>query len=257
MSKSIELSVVVITFNEENNIERCLSSVIAVADEIVVVDSFSTDNTKVICQKYNVRFITHRFDGYIEQRNWASQQANSEYVLMLDADEALSEELVQAIKQVKNNWTHDGYSFNRLNNYCGTWIRHSGWYPDRKLRLYDRRKAYCTGRNPHDKVELDKGAMQKHITGDLLHYTYYNIDEQVLQADRFSTIAAQDLVKQHQRIYLVRLIINPLVKFIRTYFFNLGFLDGFYGLVVCAITAHGTFLKYAKAYHLAKQAKKG
>jgi len=133
----IQLSVVIITFNEEKNIARCLDSVATIADDIVVVDSFSTDNTKHICEEKNIHFIEHKFDGHIEQKNWAITQAKHQYVLSLDADEALTKELQVEIIKAKNNWQYDGYSFNRLTNYCGVWIKHCGWYPDKKLRLWD------------------------------------------------------------------------------------------------------------------------
>ena len=138
----VSLSAVIITYNEEKNIERCLLSLKGVVDEIVVVDSFSQDRTEAICAQYGVKFIQHAFEGHIQQKNWAITQASSPYVLSLDADEALSDELRQSILEAKNNWTAQGYFFNRLNNYCGQWIRHSGWYPDRKLRLWDARLGH-------------------------------------------------------------------------------------------------------------------
>lgn len=148
----VQLSVVIITLNEEKNIERCLKSILSVADEIVVVDSFSTDKTKEICHKYNVKFIQHEFEGYIEQKNLALTQAKFQHVLSLYADEALDERLQKNILSIKNNWKHDGYYMNRLTNYCGEWVHHCGWYPDRKLRLFDSTKGNWTGINPHDKI---------------------------------------------------------------------------------------------------------
>jgi len=136
-----KLSVVIITLNEEKNIGRCLESVKDIADEIVIVDSFSTDRTEEICLRYNARFIKHEFVGHIEQKNWAIEQASYLHVLSLDADEELSERLKKSILEVKGNWKHDGYYFNRLTNYCGKWIRHTSWYPARKLRLWDRSKG--------------------------------------------------------------------------------------------------------------------
>ena len=129
-----KLSVVIITFNEEKNIARCLDSIESIADDIIVVDSFSTDQTKQICSQFNVRFIQHEFEGHIEQKNWALQQAKYPHVLSLDADEALTEPLQTLVRSIKENWTADGYTMNRLTNYCGQWIKHCGWYPDRKLR---------------------------------------------------------------------------------------------------------------------------
>ncbi|HOK98232.1 MAG TPA: glycosyltransferase family 2 protein [Bacteroidales bacterium] len=245
-----KISVVVITYNEERNIERCLQSVLGLADEIVVVDSYSTDGTEEICKRYPVRFIQHPFEGYIEQKNWATAQANYDYVLFLDADEALSETLCESIKQVKEHWTHDGYTFNRLTNYCGRWIRHTSWYPARKLRLYDRRKGCWDGINPHDRFVLSEKSTIRHLEGDLLHYSYYTIEEHLNQINRFTEIIANSY---HQKglhpIFLVHVIFHPLWRFFRDYFVKLGFLDGFYGLVVSVSGAYEVFLKYLKIYH--------
>jgi glycosyltransferase involved in cell wall biosynthesis len=247
-----KLSVVIITFNEERNIGRCLESVKDIADEIVVVDSFSSDRTKTICESYGVKFIEHAFEGHIKQKNFAMGQAAHTHQLSLDADEALSEDLKAGIVKVKENWQHDGYRMDRLSNYCGKWIRHSGWYPDTKLRLYDSGKGNWTGMDPHDKFELKPGSSVGKLKGDILHYTYYTIEEHILQANKFSSIAANELASKGKRIYFFRIILNPIAKFIRNYFLHLGFLDGFYGFLICQITANETFLKYIKAWHIKK-----
>lgn len=245
-----EISVVIITLNEEKNIERCINSVQDLADEIVVVDSLSTDRTEDVCNRYNVRFIKHAFEGYIEQKNWALEQAKYPYVLSLDADEAISETLKESILSIKGNTEYDGYQFNRLTNYCGQWIRHSGWYPDRKLRLVDRRLARWTGINPHDRLEMKPGSRIKHLKGDLLHYSYYSISQHAAQANNFSDITAMMLHKKGRRSTIFNILVNPLVKFVRDYFINMGFLDGYYGYVICKISAHATFLKYVKLRQL-------
>jgi glycosyltransferase involved in cell wall biosynthesis len=246
-----KISVVIITFNEEKNIERCLSSVVDVADEILIVDSFSTDRTKEICKQYNARFIQHKFDGYIEQKNWATSNALYDHVLSLDADEELSEELKNSILQVKDNWTHDGYSFNRLTNYCGKWIKHTSWYPSRKLRLWDRRKGSWDGINPHDKFIMVKGSTEKHVKGDLIHYSFYTISQQVNQINKFTDILAQ---AYHQRglkpNYFWHIILHPMWRFVRDYFVKLGFLDGLYGLVVSLNSSFEVYLKYLKLHKI-------
>src|SRR5690606_7424734 len=139
------------------NIERCLQSVTEVADEIVVLDSVSTDRTKEICLRYSAKFYEHPFDGHIEQKNRAITYASHPHILSLDADEALDAELIEEIKKVKRNFPKQGYYMNRLTNYCGHWVRHCGWYPDRKLRLWDSRCGKWTGINPHDRFELFDG----------------------------------------------------------------------------------------------------
>jgi glycosyltransferase involved in cell wall biosynthesis len=245
----VKLSVVIITFNEEKNIGRCLESVKEIADEIVVVDSYSTDKTRQICEKYGIKFIEHSFKGYIQQKNYAISQATYSHQLSLDADEALSDELKNEIKKVKENWNCDGFRMNRLANYCGKWIRHSGWYPDTKLRLYNSKKGEWQGVNPHDKVKMNQNSSVGFLKGDILHYTYYTIQEHLQQSDKFSTIAARELVTRRRPVYFFKIILNPIAKFIRNYLFHLGFLDGYYGFCICCITTNETYQKYKKALH--------
>lgn len=245
-----KLSVVIITYNEERNIGRCLKSVQDIADEIVVVDSHSEDRTVEISKSFGARVISHSFEGHIRQKNFAISQASFPHQLSLDADEALTDELKKEILKVKENWEFDGYHMNRLANYCGKWIRYSGWYPDTKLRLYDSRKGAWGGMNPHDKFEMEPGSKTGHLKGDLLHYTYYTIEEHVIQSDKYSSIAAGEIVRKGKRLFFVQLFINPIAKFIRNYFLRLGFLDGFYGFIICQGAAHETFLKYVKAWHI-------
>jgi len=241
----VKLSVVIITFNEEKNIERCLASVKEIADEIVVVDSFSTDQTKEICKKHNVNFIEHAFDGHIEQKNWAITQASFPHILSLDADEAITKELSKEILEIKNNWEYDGYSFNRLTNYCGKWIKHCGWYPDKKLRLWDSRKGSWKGVNPHDMYVLESNKI-KHVNQDILHYSYYSISDHIKQVNYFTDIAAKAAIKEGKTSSVFKILINPMVKFFRDYFFKLGILDGYYGFIISIISSHATFLKYTK-----------
>jgi glycosyltransferase involved in cell wall biosynthesis len=240
------VSVVIMTLNEEKVIERCLKSVKEIADEIIVIDSFSTDRTEAICLEYGAKFSRHPFDGYIEQRRYSIAQASFDHVLVIDADEALSDELLASIRVAKKNWTHDGYNFNRLNSFCGKWIRHSGWYPDRKIRLFDRRKATVGGRNPHDVIFMNEGATLKHLKGDLLHYTYLTVEDQIHQINRFTEIQARGNFERGKKVSYFSICFSPAYKFIRHYFFRLGFLDGYYGYLVCMNMAHSTFLKHAK-----------
>lgn len=242
----VKLSAVIITFNEEKNIERCLDSLTGIVDEIVVVDSFSTDKTKELCESKGASFITHKFEGHIEQKNWAITQASHKYVLSLDADEALSEKLKQSILEAKNDWKQDGYSFNRLTNYCGKWIKHGHWYPDVKLRLWDSTKGNWGGKNPHDTYILNEDSTNKHLKGDLLHYSYYTIDEHWAQAEKFSSIAANAYHQENKTSSWFKIILSPISRFVSSYFFNLGFLDGKYGWTIAKITYWETRQKYLK-----------
>ena len=250
------ISVVVITFNEEKNIDRCLESVKDVADDIVVLDSFSKDKTQEICEKHGARFLQHKFDGHIEQKNRAITHAKYPHVLSLDADEALDDVLKKEILKVKENFTADGYYFNRLTNYCGKWIKHCGWYPDRKLRLWDSRKGKWTGENPHDRYELEEGSKQVYLKGDLLHYSFYTIEQHMDTINKFSSIAANMRFRKGQKFSLLKLLVSPAWKFFKSFFIQGGFLDGFYGFVICKNSAHSTFLKQVKLYQLWRQEKK-
>lgn len=251
----VKLSVVIITLNEERNIERCIDSVAGVADEIVVVDSFSTDATQAICKAKDVRFLQHTFESYIAQKNVALDAAAYDHVLALDADEALTDELRTSIMAVKQHWTHDGYSFSRLTNYCGTWIKHGGWYPDRKLRLWNRQKGRWTGENPHDYVQLTDGATHAVIPGDLLHYSFYTISDHLKIIDKYTTLQSQGLFERGKRAGLIDLVVRPAFKFFRDYLLKAGFLDGFAGYCVAQLSAKATFVKYAKLRMLRKQSK--
>lgn len=245
------LSAVIITYNEERNIRRCLASLQGVADEIVVLDSFSNDATPAICAEFGARFFQHAFDGHIEQKNRALSLASHDWVLSLDADEALSEPLRQAILALQNR-EHEGYTMNRLTNYCGQWIHHSGWYPDRKLRLFNRKKAAWGGLNPHDKVILDEGLSTGHLEGDLLHFSYYTVDEHRQRARKYADIGAKAMLQSGERGYSIQLLVNPVSKFIRNYVIKGGFRDGQAGWTICTITAKETYWKYKRLMELRK-----
>jgi len=256
LSKITGLSAVIITFNEERNIRRCLESLVPVADEIVVVDSFSTDRTAEICQEFNVKFICNRFDGHIEQKNFAAMQAQFDWVLSLDADEALSETLRNSILHLKADAQQDAYLMNRLTNYCGTWVHHSGWYPDTKARLWNRTKGNWGGTNPHDKWELyDKKASYGKLNGDLLHYSYYSISEHIKQIEYFSEIAAKAEAAMGKNPSIIKLLVGPWLKFIKCYLIKRGFLDGYTGYIISRLTAQATFIKYIKTRRYAQELK--
>lgn len=244
--KSVQLSAVIITKNEERNIRRCIESVIDLVDEVLVVDSESADDTRTIAASLGAKVIVQPFLGYVEQKNFALARASSDYVLSLDADEALSPELQAAIAKAKTSWTRDAYSFNRLNNYCGRWIRHSGWYPDRKIRLLDRRKGQWGGINPHDTIILSDDARKGRLKGDLLHYSYISVQEHIERTHKYAEIMAAALFRTGKKAGFAKIYLNPAFTFVKKYFFQLGFLDGYYGWIICRITAYYTFLKYIR-----------
>ena len=242
----VKVSAQIITFNEERNIGRCLDSLQGVADEIIVVDSFSKDATQNIAISRGATFIEHAFPGHIEQKNYAISQAKYPHILSLDADEALDEHLREAIKKVKEDWQYDGYYLNRLTNYCGKWIRHGLWYPDRKLRLWDSRKGTWGGQNPHDTYILEAGAKTAQLPGHLLHYSIYTFEEHLKQIKKFTDISSAAAFKNGKRSSLLKIIISPTLKFVRAYIFKLGFLDGKEGWMIARWSAYATYLKYSK-----------
>jgi len=240
----VKISAVIITFNEEKNIERCIRSVIDIADEIVVLDSFSTDETENICSRYNVRFYKSEFSEYVEQKNKALEFARFPVVLSLDADEELSDELKNSILEVKRNWDSDGYFFNRLTNFCGKWIRHSSWYPDRKLRLWDITKGKWDGRLVHEKIKMEKNARLKFLKGDLLHYSYTSKEQFINRTIRYAQLSAKGLYMDGKKSSYLNLIFSPVWRFIKNYIMRLGFLDGSAGFIISFYMAHGVYLKY-------------
>ncbi len=248
----MKISVVVITYNEERNIRRCLESVQDFAAEIIVVDSGSKDKTTEICRELGATVIHHPFEGHVEQKNFALTQAGNEWVLSLDADEALTAELKASVIALEGMPKVDGFTMNRLTSYCGQWIRHSGWYPDQKLRLFNRHKGKWSGTNPHDKFNLEAGCATAHLRGDLLHYSYHSLADHHDKINLFSTIGAQAMFEQGQRSSILKIVFKPMARFLRHYVFKMGFLDGLMGYNIAVNTAHASFLKYLRLYYLQK-----
>ncbi len=242
----VKVSAAIITFNEEHNIERCIKSVQDVVDEIVVVDSYSTDQTKAICEKLGVTFIKNKFEGHIEQKNFALTKTTHDIVLSLDADEALDEKLKNEIMAAKSNFKADGYYFNRLTNYVDKWIYYCGWYPDRKLRLFNKTKAKWSGVNPHDIIKMSEDSKKVYLPGNLLHYSYDSITDHVNQTNKFTTIAAKEAFNRGVRSNTFKIVTRPILKFFKDYFLKKGFLDGRYGFIICCINALSALLKYSK-----------
>lgn len=248
----IKFSAVIITLNEEKNLRKCLESLIAVADEIVVLDSFSTDKTEEICREFNAVFVQQTFIGHIEQKNAALQIASHPYIISLDGDESLSTELQESIIELKHDWEYDGYYCRRRNFFCGEWIKHSHWYPNKKLRIFDKRRCHWDGLNPHDHIVMDKGSKTAQLDGDILHWTFQNISDFNKKIEYFSSISAHSYYRAGIKSNYFKIIAHPLWAFTKSYIVKLGFLDGYRGFIICTQTAHQTFLKYAKLHELCK-----
>lgn len=243
-----KLSAVIITYNEEKNISRCIESVRDVADEVIIVDSFSTDKTKEICLRYDVQFFERAWHGYGEQKNWGNEHASYDYILSVDADEFLSNELKKSILWAKEHGTYDAYRFNRLNIYCGQKIRYGCWYPDTKLRIWNKHMGSWDNTTVHEVVRLDSSTKIKHLKGNLNHETYNSIDQHVKQIANYSDLWLQQTLRDGKRCSLFKLITVTPFRFFRDYILKLGVLDGKYGLIVNGLIAYESFLKYSKLY---------
>ncbi len=251
-----EISGIIISYNEEKHIGKCLASLQGIVDEIIVVDSHSDDSTRDICSKFNVRFIEHPFQGYVEQKNFALSFACNKYVLSLDADEELSEELRKSILEIKDNPESDAYKFNRFTNYCGRWMKYSGWYPDSHIRLFNTEKGKWAGTNPHDKLKMNPGSRIKRLKGDILHWYCETFEEHMDKANHFSSIMAEEYFRQGKNSGILAAAIHKHWRFFRTYFIGAGFLDGVRGHAACSISAQASYLKYIKLQQMNKDAKR-
>jgi glycosyltransferase involved in cell wall biosynthesis len=250
MKNKVSLTGMILTYNNERDIENCILSIKDIVEELLVVDSFSTDRTKEICLKHGAVFIEHEFEGFIGQRNWATEQAKYDYVLAMDADEVLSPELKKSILEVKENWDCDGYNMNRLNQFCGKWIRHGSWYPDNILRLYDRKNARTVGIEPHGKVMCDDGTKGKLLKGDILHYGLRSIEEYAAKSHKYTSMFAETEFQEGKKISKMGVFTHTFWRFFRDYILRRGFLDGYYGLVAAHYDAFRVFMKYSKLYDL-------
>lgn len=249
----VKFSAIIITYNEERNIRRCLESLRGIADEIIVVDSYSQDKTREICESMGAKVVQHAFNGYADQKNRGIAMATHPYILSLDADEELSAELKASILRVKKDWTHDGYEMNRMTSYCGRWIRHGAWYPDRKLRLFDKRLGKWTGGKIHEKVSMDAAATIGRLKGDILHYSFYTVEEHVQTMNEYSTIKARVKYDKGIRPGLFRFCVHPVVRFLRDFLIKGGFRDGFYGYVIARNNAFNVYLTYVKVRELIRK----
>jgi glycosyltransferase involved in cell wall biosynthesis len=242
------ISTVVITLNEEQNLDRCLSSVTSFSDEIVVVDSGSTDRTPEIARRYTDRVIHQDWLGYGRQKQFALEQARFDWVLSIDADEEVTAELRAEIEAL--NFARDGYYLPRKVWYLNRWILHGGWYPGYVLRLFRRDKARFTDEILHESVTLNGSSA--HLRNPLAHYSYRDIRDHIAKINKFSSLAARQMKERGRTAGPLQLTLSPSFEFWRMYLLKWGFLDGYPGLVVAALHAYYVFLKYAKLWELTR-----
>jgi glycosyltransferase involved in cell wall biosynthesis len=244
-----KISACVITFNEERKIRRCLES-LSWCDEIVVLDSFSTDRTAEICREFTKHVYQHEWLGYVGQRNLVREMASHPWILFLDSDEEVSPALRDEILAEFEGGGAGcvGYEFPRQVYYLGRWIRHGEWYPDVKLRLFNREFGRTEGEEPHDRVVVN-GAV-KRLQNPVWHYTYDDIADHMETLNRFSTISAQQKFVQGSAFHWRDLFLRPPLRFLKGYFLRAGFLDGARGLVIALLSSCGALIKYAKLWEL-------
>ena len=249
MNTSSTISAFIICQNEEANIRRCLESV-KWCDEIIIVDSGSTDNTLNICSEYNTKIYQRGWPGYVAQKRYAIEQCSCEWVINIDADEELSPDLQEEIKNYLKNddQTVNGYQVNRVVNFLGKWWRSGGWYPEFRLRLCRRQATTWGGEDPHEKA-IVSGAVKK-LTAELYHYTYRDIHHQVATLNNYSSQAAKSLFKKGKKPSILKMLFNPILRWIKWYFLKQGFREGFLGLVMATLEAYYVFLKYLKLWEL-------
>ena len=245
-----KLSVVIITFNEARNIERAILSVKKIADEIIVVDSFSTDDTSKICKHYQVKFHQRKWTGYSDQKNYANKLAQYDTIFSLDADEAVDSTLEKEILSLKSKGFKDLYIVNRMVNYCGKWIKHSSWYPDKKLRIFPKELANWEGEFVHEELNFSESLSQIELKGHLEHYTYYNFIEHRERADKYSFLTAQKMYNKGKSATTLKPYFSAIARFISMFIIHLGFLDGYLGFKIAQISAQSNVIKYKELRRL-------
>ena len=241
------ISATVITYNEENYIAECIDSLKPIADEIIVVDSFSKDLTKEICIRKNARFVEHPFNSHIEQKNYATSLTSYDHVISLDADERLSSQLIESILSIKDSWPAEAYRMNRLSTYGDKWIQRGNWYPDRQLRLWNKNLGHWGGKTPHESLILEPNVKTMHLKGDILHEAYRDSHEALQKIQSYSEIfAKENQGKLSSSVF--KIITHSSFTFFKSYIVKQGIFDGFEGLMVAMAEANHTFYKYSKLY---------
>jgi glycosyltransferase involved in cell wall biosynthesis len=246
-------SITVITLNEERNLRECLRSV-AWADEIVIVDSGSTDTTLEIAREFSCSISTNPWRGMREQKNFAAGRARHNWILNIDADERLTSEGQEEVKTVLREPRHAGYEFPRKNIFLGKWMKHGGWYPDRTLRLYRKDLGSFGGVNPHSNVVLKSGSIGQ-LSAPLVHYTYTSFSHYISKQYPYSDAAARDLASNGdiECISAARILGKTSWKFIETFILKRGFLDGPHGLIVALGATFAAYMKQARLWELARE----
>ena len=244
------VSAFVICLNEESQIRRCLES-IKWCQEIIVIDSGSTDRTLEICKEFTDKILHRDWSGYVDQKKYGLEKCTCEWVLNIDADEVVSEELKNEIIELVNKdaiqrLPYNGFHISRVVNYLGRWWRNGGWYPEYRLRLCRKSATTWGGTDPHEKASVE-GETRK-LTGELFHYTYKDIQDQVTRLNKFASSAAKSMISSGKPPSILQMIFRPIFRFVKFYIVKKGFKDGVAGFIIAILEAYYVFLKYAKVW---------
>jgi glycosyltransferase involved in cell wall biosynthesis len=248
-----KLTAVIITLNEAKKIGVCLASLQGVADEVIVMDANSTDDTVVICKAAGVKVIVQPWLGYGKQKNFAASLAENDFILSMDADEALSPLLRESILKVKKSGLVGVYQMNMLNNYYGYNLYYGGYYPYVKTRIYNRQQVQWSERHVHETLVVPEGTPRTHLKGDILHSSKDSVDQHVASINRYTTLTAKVYFEQGKKGALFKMLFSPGFTFLVNYVFRLGFLDGYAGFIIARLSAKEAFLKYSKLLLMQRQ----
>ena len=239
----LALSAVVITNNEKDNIIPCIQALQKVVPEIIVVDSFSTDNTVQICEELGAKVVRNKWQGYASQKNYGNSLSSNDWILSIDADEVLSDELIQSILQLslKDNQV---YILDRITSFDGQWIKHSGWYPDWKVRIFNRKNVKWQGDYVHETLDVPKHFKEVRLSGKLYHYSYKNLEDHWHRNKKYARLSAEGLHARGRKATFVKLWLSPPARFFATYFLKGGFLDGRLGYIISKRDAYLVWTRY-------------
>jgi glycosyltransferase involved in cell wall biosynthesis len=247
------ISAVIITFNEERNIKNCIESLIPVMDEIIIIDSFSTDLTKEICLTYPVVYMEKSWQGYSDAKNFGNSMAKHEFIFSIDADERLSEDLQNELILLKSQKIKGNYSVNRLTNYCNHWVHYSGWFPDWKTRLFSKEISTWNDEIVHEDLVHSSGIETKKLNGLLHHYSYYSYKQHKEKADNYSLLTAKKYFTQKKKVTFLSPYLSAISRFISMYLWKRGFLDGYSGFMIAKISAQSNIVKYNELLRLYRE----
>lgn len=248
-----KVTAIIPTFNEEHNIEAALASV-SWADEVIVVDSFSTDNTLAIAKEKGARILQREYEHSASQKNWAIPQATNEWIFLLDADERVDDYLKNEIKETLNNTqnTHAAYWIKRRNFFMGAEIKYSGWQGDKVVRLFKRDLCKYEDKSVHAEI-ICTGTLGL-LKGKLVHYTFKDIFHYLEKWDRYTTMSGTDRAKRGEKPTLYHFLVKPAFRFFQDYFIKLGILDGLTGFILCTLSSMSVFMRYLKVRQFNQEA---